>query len=296
MRSRFMLVLFLALSIVLASAGFNALRATGSQRNFVILFEFLDNSIGLDDALKFIFDDMLGPDDLLIIYSPVRSYSFSKATLARPQAELVSLMNEKLRGDTSRAVQNYMQVIKDMEGVVRDIEANVLKESPMAETSDLRNLFMRYRQYLDNLQQLRHVNDAALRQIAGLFRGQRGENHVILQFEREFRPIPNREALNRINDFPVFAIQANELFASDNLKEVVDADAIGELFKQVPLTFHFLYVKSKSNFIRGASYENSGDLYAAFSKIAKTTGGFCDSITKPVAGLESVMTALNAAR
>jgi hypothetical protein len=205
-------------------------------------------------------------------------------------------MNEKLRGDTSRAVQNYMQVIKDMEGVVRDIEANVLKESPMAETSDLRNLFMRYRQYLDNLQQLRHVNDAALRQIAGLFRGQRGENHVILQFEREFRPIPNREALNRINDFPVFAIQANELFASDNLKEVVDADAIGELFKQVPLTFHFLYVKSKSNFIRGASYENSGDLYAAFSKIAKTTGGFCDSITKPVAGLESVMTALNAAR
>lgn len=296
MRHRFVSILFLATLIVLASVGSGVLQAADSQRNFVVFFEFLDNSSGVEDALKYIFNDMLGPDDLLIIYSPVRLYSFSKTTLARPKAELIAMMKDKLRGDTSQAAQNYKQVIKDMEGVVRNIETKVLGIGPANDESDLSNLFMRYSQGLGDLQQLRKVNETALRQTAGLFRNQRGQNHIVLLFEREFRPIPNRDALNQLRDIPVFAMRANELFASDNLKAPVDADVIGELFKQVPLTLHFLYIKSKSNFTAGATFENSGDMYAVFSKIAKTTGGVCDTIAEPAAGLKSIMAVLQKAK
>jgi len=298
MRLRLVSILFLATLIGLASVGSGVLRAADSQRNFVVFFEFLDNSSGVEDALKYIFNDMLGPDDQLIIYSPVRLYSFSKTTLTRPKAELISMMKEKLRGDISQAAQNYKQVIKDMEGVVRNIETLVLGVGPAdsGEELDLRNLFLRYNQSFGDLQQLRKVNETALRQIAGLFRNQRGQNHMVLLFEREFRPIPNRDTLNQLRDFPVFAMRANELFASDNLKAPFDADAIGELFKQVPLTLHFLYIKSNSNFTTGAIFENSGDMYAVFSKIARTTGGVCDTIAEPVAGLKSIMTALKEAK
>jgi hypothetical protein len=296
MRRRFSAILFLAILIVLASVGSGVLQAADSQRNFVVFFEFFDNSSGVEAALKNIFDDMLGPDDLLIIYSPVRLYSFSKTTLARPKAELISMMKEKLRGDISKAAQNYKQVIKDMEGIVRLIENIVLGTGPADEEGDLSNLFMRYSQGLVNLQQLRKVNEPALRQIAGLFRDQRGQNHIVLLFEREIRPVPNRDALNQLRDSPVFAMRANELFASDNLKAPFDTDAIGELFKQVPLTLHFLYVKSNSNFTTTTIFENSGDMYAAFSKIAKTTGGVCDTIAEPAAGLKSVMTVLKEAK
>ena len=296
MRRSLVSILFLATLIVLASVGSGVLQAADSQRNFLVFFEFLDNSSGVENALKYIFNDMLEPDDLLIIYSPVRFYSFSKITLARPKAELISMMKEKLRGDISQAAQNYKQVIKDMEGVVRSIETNVLGIGPAGEESDLRNLFMHYSQNLGELQQLRKVNETALRQIASLFRNQRGQNHIVLLFEREFRPIPNRDALNQLRDIPVFAMRAHELFASDNLTAPFDADAIGELFKQVPLTLHFLYIKSNSNFTTTAIFENSGDMYAVFSKIARTTGGVCDTIAEPVAGLKSVMTALKEAK
>jgi hypothetical protein len=62
------------------------------------------------------------------------------------------------------------------------------------------------------------------------------------------------------------------------------------------LTLHFLYIKSNSNFTTGAILENSADVYAAFSKIAKITGGVCETITEPVAGLKSIMTALKEAK
>jgi hypothetical protein len=296
MRRRLAYILFLATLIILASVGSGVLQAADSQRNFVVFFEFLDNSSGVEDALKYIFNDMLGPDDQLIIYSPVRLYSFSKTTLARPKAELISMMKEKLRGDISQAAQNYKQVIKDMEGIVRIIENKMLGIGPADEEGDLSNLFMRYSQGLVNLQQLRKVNEPALRQIAGLFRNQRGQNHIVLLFEREFRPIPNRDALNQLRDIPVFAMRANELFASDNLKAPFNADAIGELFMQAPLTLHFLYIKSNSSLTAGDTFENSGDMYAVFSKLAKTTGGIGDTVAEPVAGLKSLMAALKEAK
>ena len=298
MHLRLVSILSLAMLIVLACMGSGVLQAAESQRNFVVFFEFLDNSSGAEDALTYIFNDMLGPDDQLIIYSPARLYSFSKTTLARPKADLIAMMKEKLRGDISQAAQNYKQVIKDMESIVRNIETSVLEIGPAdpGDELNLRNLFMRYKQSFGDLQQLRKINEAALRQIAGLFRNQRGQNHMVLLFEREFRPVPSGEALNKLRELPIFAMQANELFASDNLKPPFNADVIGELFKQAPLTFHFLYVKSNSNFSSGATFENSGDIYAAFSKIAKNTGGICDTIAEPVAGLKTIMAALKEAK
>lgn len=295
MRRSLVLILSLAAMIVLVSMGSGVLQAADSQRNYVVFLEFLDNSSGAEDAIGYVFNDMLGPDDQLIIYTPARLYSFSKTTLARPKADLIAMMKEKLRGDISQAAQNYKQIIKDMEGVVRNIETIVLEIGPAdpGEELDLNNLFMRYKQSFGDLQQLRKINETALRQIAGLFRNQRGQNHMVLLFEREFRPVPTGEAMNKLRELPVFAVQANELFASDNLKPLFNADAIAELFKQAPLTFHFLYVKSNSNFSIGATFENSGDVYSIFSKLAKNSGGVCDTIADPVAGLKSIMAALN---
>jgi hypothetical protein len=306
MYRRLISILLLTSLIVFTSLGSGILQAADSQRNFVVFFEFLNNSSGADDALKYIFNDMLEPDDQLIIFSPVRLYSFSKTTLARPKADLIAMMSEKLRGDISQAGQNYEQVIKELESIVRDIETyiSMYGESENEESAShgsgsatagittLRDLFTRYRQGLVSLQQLRKTNDSTLRQIAGMFRNQRGQNHIILLFEREFRPIPNRVTMDQLHNMPLFAMQGNELFASDNLNAPIDTDVFGELFKQVPLTLHFLYIQSKNNFKTDAIFENSGDVYAAFSKVAKTTGGISETIAEPVAGLKSIMTAL----
>jgi hypothetical protein len=296
---------FLAISLIfLASAGSSPLPAADNPRNLVVFFEFLDNVNGAESAVDFIFNQMLGPSDQLIIQSPSRIYGFSRATLSKPKVELIAMMREKLRGDISQSAQNYKQVITNLEIAVRNLEGFVMPaDTPSAggmgggaETRDLGELFNYYRQELANLNQLRKVNEAALRQLANAFRGQKGENHIIVLFEREFRPVPRREALNILADMPKFAFQSNEMFLTGNNKEPFDAAALAEYFKQVPLMQHFIYITSKSTSATGNLLENSGDIYSAFSKIAQSTGGVCETISEPVAGLEAVMKAWKATR
>jgi len=278
----------------LALAGSSPLPAAG-PRNLVVFFEFLESANGVEDAVEFIFNKMLGPSDQLIIQSPARVYGFSPKTLARPKAELIAMMQEKLRGDISRSGQNYKQVIKDMETAVRNLEDFVVGEyagsGGVPETRDMTELFNPYRQGLANLSQLRMVNDASLRQLSAAFRGQKGENHIIVLFEREFRPVPKREALNVLADMPKFAFLANELFLTGETKEPFAVAALADYYKQIPLTQHFIYVTSKSTSSSGNLLESSSDIYAAFSKLAEATGGICTTIAEPMAGLESVMKA-----
>ena len=170
-----MLVLLLALAALAVPA---RLQAAG-PRNIIVFFEFRETTGGVDAALETVFNRMLGPSDQLIIQSPARLYGFSPQTLARPKTELIAMMHEKLRTDISQAAQNTQQVIKDLETAVRNLEGFVMPADGPAsggmggapETRDLSELFNGYRQGLANLAVLRKVNDAALRQLAGAFRG-----------------------------------------------------------------------------------------------------------------------------
>ncbi len=284
----------------LATMGSNPLPAADSPRNLVVFFEFLDNANGVEEAVEFIFNKMLGPSDQLIIQSPARLYGFSPKTLARPKAELIAMMQEKLRGDISRAGQNYKQVIKDLETAVRNLEDFVVGEyagsGGVPETRDMTELFNPYRQGLANLSQLRLANDKSLRQLAAAFSGQKGENHIIVLFERELRPVPKREALNILADMPKFAFQSNELFLTGNTKEPFDVTALADYFKQLPLTQHFIYVTSKNNSATGSVLENSSDIYSAFSKLSQATGGICKTIAEPMEGLKSILKSWKSAK
>jgi len=302
MHRRMIRALFVISLIALAVVDSRPLRAADPPRNVAVFFQFQEYTNGVEDAVKYIFNEMLGPNDQLIIQSPARVYGFSKATLAKPKSELIAMMQEKLRSDISKAAKDYKQVITNLQIVTDNIEdaARGTFRNPNSSNVDgwssMRNLFLHYRQKLSNLNMLRKVNETTLRQLAGAFRGQPGENHIVILFEREFRPIPNRETLNVLRNTSLCASQSNELFSSDNLKEPFDTAALAGFFKQVPLTQHFIYITSKNSSIYGNKFENSGDVYGAFSKVAKATGGICESLAEPKAGLKAVVMAWKEAK
>lgn len=279
-------MLFLAF---LASAASGLLPAADAPRNLVVYFEFLDNGNGVEEAVDYLFKRMLGPDDQLIIQSPVRTYGFSRTTLSQSREKLSAMVKKKLRGDIARAAQNYKQVLKNLDTAAREIEELAYPSGTLDTTKDMNELFILYRLELANLNQLRKVNDASLRRLAGVFQGQKGENHLVMLFEREFRPIPKREALNVLADMPKFAVQSNELFATGDLTERFDVTTLADHFKRLPLTQHFIYITSKNVAATGSLFENSGDIYAAFSKITRITGGTCITTAEPVAGLEKIV-------
>lgn len=280
-----LLVLLAAVSPRLAAAG---------PRNLIVFFDFRENVLGVENAVDFIFNKMLEPSDQLIIQSPVRVYGFSAKTLAQPKAQLAAAIREKLRSDVSQASQFYKQTLSDLQAAARNIAAFAYPDlasdgGGLPETREMGELFTFYRQGLDNLTHMRKVSDTALRQLTGAFKGQKGENHVIILFEREFRPVPRREALNALGDMPKFAFQANELFTIGATAEPFDAAALAEYFKQVPLAQHFVYVTSKTASASANQIENSGDVYAAFSKIAHATGGVTVTTAEPQDGLKAIL-------
>jgi hypothetical protein len=287
-------IIISVLLLVLAAAAAPAPLAA-AQRNVIVFFELREDVSGVKNAVETIFDKMLAPGDQLIIQSPARVYGFSAQTLARPKAELTAAINDKLRADITRAANSYKQVIVELEAAARrvasmaypDLESN----GSLPEVRDLGELLNYYRQPLANLAQLRKVNEPVLRQLAGACRGQQGENHIIVLFEREFRPIPRREALNVLAEMRKYAFQASELFTITNTKEPFDAGALAEFLKGVPLTLHFVYVTGKGTSATGNMLENSGDVYSAFSKVARATGGVCTATAEPRDGLEAVLKA-----
>jgi hypothetical protein len=285
--------LILMISLAWLATGLSGpLPAADSPRNLVVFFDLHESTDGLEDAVAFIFNKMVGSNDQLIIRSPSGLYGFSRAKLAQPKAELIALMRDKLRSDITKAAQSYKQVISELELALRNLEGFVLPTDVPSdgspETRDMGELFNFYRQGLANLNQLRKVNDASLRQLADAFRNQQGENHIVVLFEREYRPIPRREALNILADMPKFAFLSNEIFLTGNVNEPFDAGALAEYFKQMSLTQHFVYVTAKKTSATGNLLENSGDIYSAFSKIAKETGGSWLATSEPVDGLKAI--------
>ncbi len=288
MTRRIVLVLLVALAIQGFAAPVSP-AAPAAPRNLIVFFEFLDNANGVEEAVEFVFERMLRPGDQLIIQSPMRTYGFSAATLSQPKAELIALTGKRLRNDIARAAIGYKQVIRDLETAAAGIGEHAYPTGTVDTNKDMNELFIFYRQELGNLNQLRKVNADSLRKLVGTFRGHEGENHLIVLFEREFRPIPRREALNVLADMPVFAVQANELFATVNLNEVFDIAAMTEHFLGMPLTQHFVYVTSKHTSAGGNLFENSGDIYSAFSRLAKATGGVTVTTAEPAEGLKAIL-------
>jgi hypothetical protein len=286
------LIGFLALSAVLS--GQPAVpQEEAPQRNFVLLFDVLNYNRDVGDALTYFYTQVLAPADQLIIYTPARAYGFSKTTLAQPKRELSEAMKEKLRADTAACSANYKIIFNDMRNLVRELEAGQTASADAL--SGVKNSLTMYRQTMENLRGLRKVNEPLLNQIAGMFKSQQqGKNHMVMLYEAEFRPIPNKDTLSRLRAIPEISFIVSELFASDDQKAPLDAGTYVDLFREANVTFHFLYIKPKDKSSVQDYKEHSADMYDVFSRIAKETGGIVETTASPEAALRSMAKAISA--
>lgn len=285
------LIGFFALSFVLAGQA-GVTQGIVPPRNFVLLFDILNYNRDVGDALTHFYTRILGADDQLIIYTPARAYGFSKNTLAQPKRELSEAMKEKLRADAAACGTNYKIIFNDMRNLVRELEAG--QTSSADALSGVKNSLTMYRQTMENLRGLRKVNEPLLNQIAGMFKSQQqGRNHMVMLYEAEFRPIPNKDTLSRLRSIPEISFLVSELFASDDQKAPLDAGTYVDLFREANVTFHFLYIKPKDKSSVQDYKEHSADMYDVFSRIAKETGGIVETTASPEAALKSMAKAIS---
>jgi hypothetical protein len=269
-------------------------RGESQPRNFVLFFEILDYTKEMGDAVSFFFTRVLEPGDQLIIYTPARVYGFSKATLAKPKRDLVLSAQDHLRADTAFCSSNYKILMDDMKLQAQQVEAS--DTSSTIDLDGLRRNLTLYRHSLANLQSLRKVNQELLTQIVNIFKTQPGKNHIVMIFQAEFRPIPNKDTLNRLRAIPVISFEANELFFSTDQNPPLDAGWLIDTFKEIPITLHFLYIKPKEVSLFQDIREQSVDMYNAFSRIAAATGGIVETTASPEAAFKALLQAIEPAK
>jgi len=259
-------------------------------RNFVVLFDILNYTRDVGDAVTFFYAQVLAPDDQLIIYTPARAYGFSKNTLAKPKRELSEAMKEKLRGDTAACGTSYKIILNEMRNQVGALEGGQTTSADAL--SGVKNSLTMYRQDMENLRTLRKVNEPLLMKIVEMFKTQPGKNQMVMIYEAEFRPIPNKDTLSRLRAIPEIAFIVAELFSSDDQKSPLDAQKFIDILREAKASLHFLYIKPKDKSSVQDFKEHSADMYDVFSKIAKATGGIVETTASPEAALKSLVKAI----
>ncbi|MGB7294295.1 MAG: hypothetical protein WBC70_01780 [Candidatus Aminicenantales bacterium] len=273
--------------VLFAWARAGATPSESRPRNFVLFFEVLEYSKELGDAVSFFLGRILDPGDQLVFYTPTRAYSFSRETLAVPKKDLIHKLQGHLRGDTAVGGTDYKILMEDMLGQARDVE-----NAP--DQNALRRALTAYRQSLNDLRLLRKVNEGLLADIVGIFKGQTGEKHIILTYQAEFRPIPDRDTLTKLRAMPIVSFEANELFFEADTKPPLDAELFIGMLRETGILLHFFYIKPKSVFMVQNCREQSVDMFNVFARIAAASGGIVETTAAPEAAFRALLKTLNA--
>jgi hypothetical protein len=261
--------------------------------NYVLIFQITEYNSKIGDTVKYFFKEIFKHGDQLSILSPVKPYGFSKQTLeSQTSQQLIELTKKVLKRDTTIGAANYQQVLDDMIQVVLNISSGTDASYSMGggtlTGADLKTYLVQYRQLLENMRNIRKLNEALFIKLAELFKKQKGKNYIYLFYQKELRVIPSRNAMDNIMQSSQNKFEATELFKGESSEEFIDVEKVIQSLKDLA-TLHFIYVNKEGKRRQGMQFkEFSGDIYNVFSKIARATGGVIEATSKPAASLEKI--------
>jgi len=269
------LMLLLGSRVCHASTGPGKTDSLEKRRNLIICYEIKDYDAQVRKSINTIFYKLIRKGDNLIVYSPAKVYGFSQTTLLRPKEELTHWLQERMKADCNVASAGYRQVNSELQELVEEL---------LRGQTDTKSVLNRYHQGLENFNSQRKINQPLLLKFAAMFRQTPGKNHVVVFFQKEFRPIPDSALMDTLMQNPDLAFTATEVFLHPTKQVAKEhSQAVITAFRDASATMHFAYLKPGRERPprRMRLQENSMDMYAFFSQIAKETGGISHTNANP---------------
>jgi hypothetical protein len=254
-----------------------------TSKNYVLMFHTLEYDARLGDAAEFFLKEVLMPGDNLLLFTPQRHYSFSQKTReTTPLEKLIQAAKDVLKRDISMEASTYKDINQQMEMLVRSFSD--------PDTAQPKNLLTQYRQLKENLFAIRKLNEKLFLDLTAMFKQAKGENRIIILYEKRIRVIPNRKTMERLRVNPEVRYDVNEVLEAESLKEVMNVDTVIRALKDAGVKLDFVYLNTKVRYSRDMeSKEFSGDIYNVFSKIAKETGGVLMIASRAEAALKEIL-------
>jgi len=269
-----------------------------TKRHYFLFFEVTRYWPRLTEAMEFLIQEVLFPEDDLIITTPLKTYRLKEGALQiKPREEIVKEMRRIIRRDVEQGNQEYKQTIRQLVDVSQRL-ATSLGASPSQSTSapvisaprrdllTLEMLLMEYADLLAKLENLRKVDQIKMVDFAQYLKGRPGQKNVYMFYEREFIPRVDSKIVDQFKthfqDNPAMLHTISSLFDFYTREEAFDSDLVKKAYSDSSTAIHFLFLTERQEGDTGVTMEeHSEDLFAAFREMALATGGLVVGSSNP---------------
>ncbi len=263
------------------------------SRTFYFLYQLTDWDPNIADAIEYFFNDVFLPGDSLVIMTPERTFRLSpEAFAAKPKEATSKELIKILRKDILLGNSRYKSTVRSLRRIVGEIQSasGITSQSSQEDLSigfsdptlGLELLLPRYTNAIQEMDQLRFVDEQTFVSFAGSLKKQLNQKIVYLFYQREFRPEINPTILGammmKFQDKPHILGQLSDLFNLYRRDIRINVDTIKHAFSDSSILFNFIFcdkiIKTYSGIVMR---EQSEDIFQIFSEVAEATGGIVEN-------------------
>jgi hypothetical protein len=254
-----------------------------TSRSFYLFFNLYEPDPQVQKALAYFFQNVLTPDDHLLVIGPRAVYDPQKEIAAKiPAEKIVAGLDKKLRNDILAENSAYLSVLAHLKrmagigGIGRPADPAVLSRRDRAEMPDagtLQEYLMRYYEQVDHLERLRTIDDEKFLDLARTLKKAAGQKIVFYFYQKEYVPLPDLEILRQYGDNLFVQSLVSELSGMSNRKAPLPMDRLKKLFADSFFNVQFLYLDKNPADLPERQIMERKDVFSTFDEIAKATGG-----------------------
>lgn len=247
-----------------------------TNRLFILGFFLTEYLPRTSQAIDYFFDVVFQPNDSFIVLTPIKIYNLKTNSFIHiPQDSVKDQLKQIIRKDTILGNSEYWSVIRDLETAVLENDADGYKNAN------------------DRLKQLRYIDQKRILDFSVFLKQQAGQKTIFFFYQQESVPYANMSDGTQASR-PVMAelmgiLPGIEMGFQDSFyrDDIFNSDLIKQAYSDSSISFHFMYITKPlearldvTRMQRTSSLrfeERSNDVFDAFLKLSKTTGGISDS-------------------
>ncbi|UCE21045.1 MAG: hypothetical protein JSV46_02080, partial [Candidatus Aminicenantes bacterium] len=270
-----------------------------TTRTFYLFFEITEYSPRIRDAMDYFMQNVLGPEDNLIVVSPLKTYEMSsKALKYKSKEAIVDDLISLLRKDAMIGSGEYRSAFNELTRITRALAgAMAISEMGQDQSFDsefasmpdevkLEMILASYRNVLTRLQHLRYIDEAKLLDFAKTLKNKEGQKCVFLFYQREFVPQIEpkilAQTMGEYQNSQNISQDLDNLFYSYRREIGFDVTRVKQAYSDSSASIHFMFFSKPADQIPGIVFEeHSEDIFTAFTQMATATGGMTESSSSP---------------
>ncbi|MFC2161717.1 hypothetical protein ACFLRX_08720 [Acidobacteriota bacterium] len=279
------------------------------NRHFYFLMQIIDYHPKITDAIHYYFENVLTPNDTLTVITHMKTYTLSlQAMELKTKEKLANEMISLIRSDTQQGNSNYKTLINSLRRIIRALlSACRVTLSNSAQAGELmsygdeglnsmgvHNLLTQYRRDLNQLDDVRILDENTLKGFAEELKRQGGRKNVFLFYQREYKPELEDRYLNMLmstyHDDNTVQSLIQDVFTTYNRKINLDTEGLKRACADSGALFNFIYSDNLAAKATGIKMrDQSDDFYFLFSSLALATGGKVATSFDPLLGFLEVL-------